>query len=151
MDENQLIKEVLFDSENVDGYFKIHYHEGFAVLTVFPPKSKGKPVYYDEVMNRMKLLNIPWVNNQKINKIIKESKGIPVKLVEWPDGKKLTAHVEVKISSDNMKASVIVIPPKKGGEDISEKDIIRALKRQNIKYGVSKKVITNIVADKKYN
>ncbi|HQJ04954.1 MAG TPA: hypothetical protein PLI57_01075, partial [Spirochaetota bacterium] len=88
--------------ENIDGYFKINYIDGAAYLTVYPPKGSGKPVYSEEVLNRMKLLNIKWISNLYIKDIIDRATGIPEKLTDWPEGADFRATIVVKIGDDKM-------------------------------------------------
>ena len=149
-DDNNIIQDILKSAANTDGYFKINYHDGFAMLTVFAPRGKGKKVYTEEVVNRMKLLNIPWVNTEVINKIIKESSGKPNRLVKWPSGAKLNPQIDIEITPDNMNAFIYIIPPKKGGDDVDSDDILDALKIRGILYGIKKDIIDRIVKEKIY-
>jgi len=68
-----------------DGYFKINYKDGYAYLSVFPPKPFGREVYSDEIINKLKLLNIHGTNLLELDKIIIESGGKPVRFARWPE------------------------------------------------------------------
>ncbi|HNZ25695.1 MAG TPA: FapA family protein [Spirochaetota bacterium] len=137
--------------ENIDGYFKINYIDGAAYLTVYPPKGSGKPVYSEEVLNRMKLLNIKWISNLYIKDIIDRATGIPEKLTDWPEGADFRATIVVKIGDDKMSASISIIPPKKGGYEIKEGDVFSSLKERNIVFGIDEEAIKNIIKNREYN
>ena len=137
--------------ENIDGYFKINYIDGAAYLTVYSPRGSGKPVYSEEVLNRMKLLNIKWISNLYIKDIIDRASGIPEKLTDWPEGADFRATIAVKISDDKMNASVVVIPPKKGGDEIKEGDILSSLKERSIVFGINGEMIKSIIKNQNYN
>lgn len=137
--------------ENIDGYFKINYIDGAAYLTIYPPKGSGKPVYSEEVLNRMKLLNIKWISNLYIKDIIDRATGIPEKLTDWPEGADFRATITVKISEDKMSAAIVIIPPKKGGDEVKEGDILSSLKERSIVFGINGEMIKSIIKNKNYN
>ncbi|HPP03613.1 MAG TPA: FapA family protein [Spirochaetota bacterium] len=140
-------KDLSFEEKitNLDGYFKIEYIDGYATLSVFPPKDKGRPVYVEDVINRIRLLNIPSVDPNLIMAIIKRAKGSPEKLVLWPEGREYRATIEVIVSDDKMSASIIMFPPKKGGGNLTVDEIIKILNNKGIIYGINYTLIEDIV------
>ena len=90
------IKDTKSDAEpDHNGYFKIFYRDGFAYLIVYPPVGAGRPVYEDDVINRMKLLNIPSVSPLMIRDMIDGARQIPEKLTEWPMGAEFRANIGI--------------------------------------------------------
>jgi len=97
-----------------------------------PPSGGGRPVYAGEVMSRMKMLRIPMVRKLIVEQIIERASGKPERLVEWPEGAKLSASLEVYISDDNMLATCVMHRPKKGGGSLTEEELLDALKEREV-------------------
>ncbi len=121
---------------NKDGSFELYYHEGYACLTVYPPHGSGRPVYAEDVENRMKLLGMPKVPRTRIREVIESADRIPVPLVQWPEGESLSAEVKVDVSEDGLEARLTISPPRKGGAPPSRKEIDRALSEKGVEYGI---------------
>jgi len=41
-----------------NGRFELFYRKGWAYLTVYPPAGAGRPVYPEDIENRMKMLGV---------------------------------------------------------------------------------------------
>ncbi|MBP5448576.1 MAG: hypothetical protein J6Y01_00495, partial [Spirochaetales bacterium] len=111
---------------NHNGYFKIFYRDGFAYLIVYPPVGMGRPVYEDDIINRMKLLNIPSVSPLMIRDMIDRARQIPEKLTEWPMGAEFRANIGITVSEDKMTAIMNIQPPLRGGASPTLDEILFA-------------------------
>lgn len=60
------------------------------------------------------------------------------------------AKVEVKVSSDRMRAAVALTPPKNGGKHITAKQVEEAVKDQGIKVGINETVFDTIEKLQRY-
>jgi len=136
--------------ESVDGSFSLFYKKGWAWLTVFPPAGKGKPVYSEEIENKMKVLKIPRVPMRVLRDIIAAASASPEHLVEWPEGDLLTATIRVSVDEVAMTARVIVDAPKKGAAPPTSEEIFEALKRQDVIHGIDRSAIAHIVGYQDY-
>jgi len=136
--------------ESVDGSFSLFYQKAWAWLTVFPPEGKGKPVYPEEIENKMKVLKIPKVPTRFLRELITTASGTPERLVEWPEGDYLIATIRVSVDEVAMSARMIVDPPKKGAAPPTSEEILEALDRQNIVYGIDHSAIARLVASQDY-
>ena len=132
------------------GRFKISYQKGYAMLTVNPPGGGGKPVYAGEVVSRMKMLRIPIVRKLIVDQIIERASGKPERLVEWSEGAKLSASLEVYISEDNMLATCVMHRPKKGGGSLTEEEALDALKEREVIFGFQMENLRNMVGEPLY-
>ncbi len=133
-----------------DGSFTVFYRNGWAYLTVQPPAESGRPVYREEVENRMKLLEVPPVRGRTIEALIEAARGIPEPLVEWPAGRHLAAVITVHVSDDEMSAWVTVHPPKKGGAPPTPADIERQLASAGVVSGVDHNAVRNLLGGSRY-
>lgn len=134
-----------------DGKFELSYRLGAAMLTVFPPQEGGRPVYADEVAARMKLLGIPWVRTQEIQRIVDRAEGKAQPLVQWPEGAALAAHIEINIGPDSLWASATVHPPRKGGGQPREEDILSAVVNHKIHHGIDRQAIKRMAEEQIYD
>ena len=135
---------------SVDGNFSLFYQKGWAWLTVRPPEGKGKPVYPEEIENKMKVLRIPKVPLRVLRDCIDASSGKPERLVEWPEGDLLVAAVHVSVDETAMAARLSVDAPKKGAAPPTADEIIDALHRQNVVYGIDRSAIARIATYQDY-
>jgi hypothetical protein len=133
-----------------DGKFKLFYRKGWAYLIVYPPAASGRPVYPEEIENRMKLLRVPPVRGKVIRDLIEQGSGKPEALVEWPAGKALAASIEVSISEDRMTASVAVEPPKKGAASPVIADVLEELNHAGVIFGIDRDRIQRLLSAREY-
>ncbi len=131
--------------------FSLYYRNGFAVLRVYPPESSDERVYAEEIVNRMKILDIPMVRMMKIEEIIDHADGSVQKLVEWPAGAHLSPAIQTRISEDRMTAEVFIEPPKIGGGRVTEEEFQHILRDYNICHGVKQENIENCILNECYN
>lgn len=138
-------------SEGGDGHFDLQYKAGWAWLTVHRPGEHGRPVYYEDVRNRMKLLGVPNVSFDTVSEIIDEASGVPQPIVKWPDGERLASRISVQVSDDGIRAWVLVTHPKKGAAPPSVEDVTGELTRQGITYGIEEQAIKRLLRDGRFD
>jgi len=138
-------------TKSIDGYFKIKYKDGYATLTVFPPINGGREVYIEDVVKRLKLLNIPKAEYELIKNIIIEANGKPVNIALWPQGEEFRPNIEVKVSPDKIRGFVKIVEPKNSITEITKDDILFEIESHNIKYGVNEEKVEEIINKKLFN
>ncbi|MBN2546430.1 MAG: FapA family protein [Spirochaetes bacterium] len=143
--------DIYSDTKSRDGYFRIQYRDGYAYLVVLPPKTFGRPVYSDEIINRFKILNINFFNVIALDKIIDNADGLPKKIVKWHEGYKILSKVHFNISNDNLKAYAVINPPAYTEGEIDEKYLLKLIKDKGIIYGIKINKIKEAVNKKIYN
>lgn len=149
--DDSVISDIIDYASHSDGFFKLEYQDGFATLTVYPPEGEGKPVYVDDVANRMKLLGIPRVSIFTLEQIITEAKGVPVKLIKWPEGAELGATIKISTSDDKMMATAYLTPPQKGGAQMTKNQVMHILYDMKITYGIDEIAIDKLISKPLYN
>jgi hypothetical protein len=137
--------------DGTDGFFELYYQHGWAWLTVFPPDEHGKPVYYEEIRNRMRLLEMPNVTYDMVNEIIREAAGIPQPLVEWPEGSRLASHIGVSLADDEMAAYVEISSPKKGAAAPTVEDVVEQLEDKGVVYGIDRERIERLLIQREFD
>ena len=129
-----------------EGKFELFYRKGWAYLIVPPPKEGGKPVYPEEVENRMKMLGVPKVRTRIIRRIIDEASEQAERVVEWPEGSRLASEIHVRVADDRMTAWVTIDPPKRGAAPPFPEDVVEELELQGVRYGIDLEEIQRFVA-----
>jgi uncharacterized protein len=133
-----------------DGRFSLFYRGGWAYLEIHPPLEDGRPVYPEDIENRMKILEVPRVGTRTLRNRIENATGFPEKLIEWPEGQRLASSIRVTVSEDAMAALVRVDPPRKGAAPPLESEILKELESAGVVSGVDRNAVRDIVAHKTY-
>ncbi|TVR32542.1 MAG: DUF342 domain-containing protein [Spirochaetaceae bacterium] len=137
-------------SGSQDGTFELYYRKGWAYLVVRPPLARGRPVYPEQIENRMKILRIPRVSGRRIREVIEEATAEPVALVEWPEGRRLAARVEVEIAEDEMSAWVTLEAPHKGAGTPTVEDIDDELNQCGVIFGIDRQAVQRLAVQQAY-
>ena len=133
-----------------NGSFDLFYRKGWAHLIVYPPGEKGKPVYFEDIEGRMRMLGVPKVSSKRLRELIETAEGTAVPLVEWPEGKRLASEIEVTIREDEMSATVTVHPPKKGAAAPSAEDVEEAAADCGVTAGIDRERIEKLLMRKEF-
>ena len=131
--------------------FSLYYRNGYAVLRVFPLSRPEDRVYPEEVVSRMKMLQIPMVRMKVIEDIIERADGTREKLVEWPSGATLSPQMNIRISEDRMQAEVLVDPPRIGGGTVTREQFEHLMEDNGISVGIDWEAIMNCIDYEIYN
>jgi hypothetical protein len=134
-----------------EGTFQIYYKDGYACLTVYPKSDSGRTVYPEEIIGKLKILEIPTVRRQKILDILEDASGEPVPVAPWPEGEKLSPGITVDTAEDRMTSVITISPEKQGGEPLSVNMIRNLLKKKKIVFGIDTEIINTIVLKQIYN
>ncbi|PIE04515.1 MAG: hypothetical protein CSA76_03820 [Spirochaetales bacterium] len=121
--------------------FTLRYYKGMATLTVHSVQPEGRQVYADDIIARMKILDIPSVPAKKIRDIVAQADGKPHALVEWPAGASLNGRVSIEIEEDKMTARAVVTAPKPGGSPVDRQKLHSALLTAGVIKGIDKKAL----------
>jgi uncharacterized protein len=128
-----------------DKRFSLYYRNGFAVLRVYPPSSPENRVFAEEIMSRMKILEIPMVRMMKIEDIIEKADGSVEKLIEWPSGVHLSPVIQMRVREDRMKAEVFIESPRIGGGGVTEEEFHHVLRDNKITGGILQDAVSRCI------
>lgn len=144
MDNSAMIRNVN------DGFFEIKYQPNGIFLTVFPPVGKGKRVEVREVIDKAVKKQIKNFNKEAIELAVFKSEKLPVQIAPQQEEIKIDAAVNVMVSPDKMKAFITIFPPE-GGRMLTETEIIDALGKSSVVYGINKATLESITKYPVYN
>jgi uncharacterized protein len=134
-----------------DGSFQLEYRAGLAYLTVQPPEENGRPVYLEDVINRMKILGISTICADTVAEAVNQAEGTPVELIEWPHGVDLMSKAEITLAEDHMSATLRLSEPKKGGGIPALDDIKAQLAAAGIVWGIDEEAISQAIKNRIYD
>lgn len=134
-----------------NGKFELYYRRGWAYLAVHSPSGTGRPVYPEDIENRMRLLDVPPVSTRIIREIVDAASGEAIALVAWPDGRHLAAGISVELAKDEMSAYITIHPPKKGAAPPVLQDVMDVLDQAGVVYGIDQQGIQRTLALRDYD
>lgn len=137
-------------SATTNGKFDLYYRRGWAYLAVYPPTGAGRPVYPEDIENRMKLLGVPQVSPRLVRDLVDAASGEAVALVAWPNGQALAAGITVETAKDGMSAYVTLSPPKKGAAPPVLQDVLDELDHAGVVFGIDREGIQRTLSRQDY-
>jgi uncharacterized protein (DUF342 family) len=134
-----------------DGTYDLYYRDGWLCLRVYEHDGAGRPVYYEDIQNRIKVMGAPAVASSRVREVVERATGNETRLVEWPGGQQLAATVGVVVAADAMSATMRVSRPRKGAAPPDEDDLRRAIGAAGVVEGIDDETVASIIADHRYN
>jgi uncharacterized protein (DUF342 family) len=134
-----------------NGKFELYYRRGWAYLAVHAPVGTGRPVYPEDIENRMRLLGVPQVSARVIRDIVDAASGESTALVAWPNGQALAAAISVEITADGMSAFATIHPPRKGAAPPVLQDVLDELDHAGVVFGIDQEGIRRTLARQDYD
>lgn len=158
MAENEMTRKLLDELENSEnGSFELAEENGKAVIKIFNPKGKGRPVHPTDLMNRIRSMQIVPDKNVSIERILKNTQegklpeGQANIIGEWPKiVMRKSAVAEVQVAPDQMSASVFIEPPEGGGKMLTEENLRQLLKDHGVIKGILDDVLKELVTRPQY-
>ena len=126
----------------VDGYYTLAEKEGGVFLTVHPPKGGGTKVDFSKVRMDLVSRQMTTVDMDTVEKIVSESSGEEYKVTEDHN---VIKQIEVEVGSNRMHAYMTLYPPDAGAPPASYADVIYALRKKGVVYGVKKEAIKKLL------
>ncbi len=121
------------------------------LLKVTPPIGKGRKISEAEVFNIINTRGVTNFDKDLVKKIIKNCEGEYIRIGEMPLNVVNDATASVQISSDEMKAYLIMTPPKLGGFDLELDEIRNILKSNGVVVGIKEDTLNRIIDYPIYN
>ncbi|OHD11725.1 MAG: hypothetical protein A2086_12315 [Spirochaetes bacterium GWD1_27_9] len=121
------------------------------LLKITPPVGSGKPISESEVYNIVSTRGLQNFDKDLIKKIIKYASAEYCRIGELPINVVNDSTASVQISSDEMKAFLILTPPKTGGFDLENDDINNILKSNGVVVGIKTDILNKLIDYPQYN
>ncbi len=135
-----------------NAYVKLKIKEEGTFLALFPPRDGGQQLMPEDVLDYLNMMfNGKYeqgIVREELNHTISNPREVLVSLEKLRPP--IDEQVIVRISHDNMKATGIFFPPAEGGAKMTKDDIVQALIKSGVKYGVCDDQIMEFFKDRKY-
>ena len=128
--------------ESKDGHYTLVEKEDGVYLTVFPPKEGGSEIDFSKVRADLLEQRLIAVDMDTVERIVSESAGDEYKITEDHN---ITKQIDVDMDPEKMKAYLTLNPPDEGTPPATYADVIYALKKNGIVYGIKKDEIENLI------
>lgn len=132
----------------IDGSFSFENRGDGLYVTVIFSQGTGKKVSSRDVIEEVISQKFNDIDTSKIEEIFKKRIKKPVRI---GPRQYLRGKIEIDISSDQLTATVNIIPPKMGGMLMSVEDIIKALNEKNVTFGIDKDRLVDILHMAEFN
>jgi len=121
------------------------------LLKITKPVGKGKKLKEDKVVDAVYSRGVTKFDQGMVGKVLKESSGQYCKIGEMPLNVANDSTATVQVSSDEMKAYVVLTPPRPGGFDLEDDEIKSILNNNQVIVGIKDDVIANLIDYPIYN
>lgn len=157
--ENEMTRKLMEELESSqNGSFELLEENGKAVIKIFNPTGKGRPVHPTDLMNRIRSMKIVPEKTVSIERLIKNTsegrspEGEAHIIGEWP---KLiirkNAVAEVQVDAEQMTAQLFIEPPEGGGKAPTVEGLQQLLKDHGVIKGVMADVLAGLGTKPVYN
>ncbi|HEX9061629.1 MAG TPA: FapA family protein, partial [Clostridia bacterium] len=133
-----------------DGFYEIKYQPDGIFITVYPPVGKGLRVDAKEIIEKLTKKKIKDFNRETLELAILKAEKIPVKIADAQEEVKVDTTITVSVSPDKMKGYITLSQPE-GGRVASYDEIINALKKEGVLFGLDNQVLSTMAQYPIYN
>ncbi len=133
-----------------NGYFQLVTRDDGTYLRIYAPEVAGEPVYYEEISNYLmdqKLYEVDKIAIGRALNTLEEMVEVKVSPMLMP---RVDEYVSVSIMEERMYAKARFYPPANNGMLLTKEDIINALVRSGVKYGVDELEVRNFLNSRNY-
>ncbi len=133
-----------------NGYFQLYIRQDGTYLRLFEAEAGGQAIVYDEISNYLMDKRIYEFDKIAIGRAMSTLKGMAeVKLTSVPILPQ-DEYLKVEITEEKMSVRGRFYPPTNGGNLMTKEDIISAMVRSGVKYGVDETAVFQFLSDRRY-
>ena len=121
------------------------------LLKITHPLGKGKKVTEKKVLNAIYSRGIESFDKMLVDKIIRKASGEYCRIGEMQVNVINDSTASVQINTDEMKAYIIVTPPRPGGFDLEVDEIKNILNNNSVVVGIKEDILANLMDYPNYN
>jgi len=126
------------------------YNNGVFVI-LYPPTGNGSEASIESANEQLRRLSILEYDKAALQKAFTKKIYDPVKISSFSPRPGAESTLAIEISNDEMEASITITSPRPGGRHLTVKEIVHALKKMGIVYGISEEKIADVLDNDKYN
>lgn len=133
-----------------NGYFQLLTRDDGAYIRIYEAGAGGEALFYDEISNYLIDKKIYEYDKIAIGRALTTVKdSIEVKITDYKIPV-IDEYVKVEIMDERMYAKARFYPPTNDGHSLTKEDIVNALVRAGVKYGLDEYAISDFLRDRQY-
>lgn len=134
-----------------NGYFQVNIREDGTYLRLYDAEEGGEPVFYEEISNFLIDNKIYEYDKVAIGRALTslDKNSIEVKISNFP-ANTIDESIKVEISEDRMCAKARFYPPSNNGHLLMRDEIVSALVKAGVKYGLDEEAVMEFLRERKY-
>jgi uncharacterized protein (DUF342 family) len=144
-----LHKDINKEKKSTVSLFSLEYRDDGVYLIVFPSSAELTKAQEQLILQRLKRKKIEELKTDAVAQAMYTLNGLPVKIAESQVEIPIDEEVLIRISQDQMQASIMLLPPE-GGRLLSFEDIVEIIKNSGVVYGIDEESIRKLLANRKY-
>lgn len=133
-----------------NAYFQLYTKDDGTYLKLFEAQPGGRPLVYDEISKYLIDKKIYEYDKLAIGKAIANLKEVAELKISSVVISPQNEYVRVQVDENRMHAICRFYPPSNGGQLLTKDDIVAAMVREGIKYGVDESKIQDFLNDREY-
>jgi uncharacterized protein (DUF342 family) len=134
-----------------DGEVFLHLTAEGVFLKVTQPVGRGQRANERQALERLSIRNVTHYDAGLVARVVKHADGDYIRVGEFAFNPNAQAAVTVDILEQEMKATINVSPPGRGGAEVSAEEIRGLLRARGVVLGVQEEAIRNFIDHPRYN
>jgi len=151
--KEKLTEEFLIDGEDTnvvviadkDGEAFVRYWPNGVFLKVTAPVGNGKKINQALAMQAVNSKEITGADTDIINKLVSDANGEYIRIADFEHHFDQDTIATVEVDDSDMKAYLTILPPGKGGCDLTMEAHISLLKQHRVYHGVKEEYLSELV------
>lgn len=133
-----------------NGYFQLLTRDDGTYIKIYEAAPGGDPLFYDEISNYLIDKKIYEYDKIAIGRALTTVKDqLEVKIADYKVPP-IDEYVKIEIINERMQAKARFYPPTNNGHTLMKEDIVSALVRSGVKYGLDEFAISDFLRDRHY-
>ncbi len=133
-----------------DGFYELLFQSDGVFISVYPPEANGKRLETKDVIERLNRKMIKNFDRDVVDLAVRKAEKTPVKIAGPQEEVKIDVTVNVMVSPDKMKAFISFNPPD-NGRTMTLEEVLDALNKNGVIYGIDRTNLETIVKYPVYN
>jgi Predicted polymerase, most proteins contain PALM domain, HD hydrolase domain and Zn-ribbon domain len=135
--------------ENMDAAYGLYYQADGVFLEVLPPQGFGRQLNVEALIDYVKRKGLSGLAENTLRELVNVGYG-RARVAPAQHEKILNEEARVLISSDEMSAGILLLPPEEGGRQVTMEDLQAVLKGRHVSFGVQEEKLKQLLEERPY-
>lgn len=135
---------------NADGKILVRIYRTGVYVLVRPPVGDGQPVNLNQALERLRQTGVTAFDKGRLENELRSKSGKQVKIAEWTPRPDADSQLQIEVSADHMRATMVMTRPRPGGRHLQVADVMQALKANGVQFGFRENIIEKALEEEVY-